>query len=56
MAAVDEDVASVEEDVDGLADAIEQGVRYRDGADAVELGADEEGAFLAHEVAFALLA
>ena len=54
-AALDEDVASVEEDVDGLADAIEQVVRYGLGADAVELRADEAGAFLAHELALALL-
>ena len=55
VAAFDEDVASVEEDVDGLADSIEQIVRYGLGADAVELRANEAGAFLAHEFALALL-
>jgi hypothetical protein len=54
-AAVDEDVASVEEDVDGLADAIEKVVRGGLGADSLELGADKVGAFLAHEFALALL-
>lgn len=46
MAAFDVDVAAAEEDVDGLADAIEQVVgRGVYGADAMELGADEEGRF-----------
>jgi len=56
VAAVDEDLAAAEEDVDGLADAIEEVVRSGvDGADAIELGADEVRAFLAHELALTLL-
>ena len=55
VAALDEDVASVEENVDGLADAIEQVVRCGLGADAFELRANDVGAFLAHEFALALL-
>ena len=55
VAALDEDVASVEENVDGLADAIEQVVRCGLGADAVELRANDVGAFLAHEFALAFL-
>lgn len=55
-AAFDVDVAAAEEDVDSLADAIEQIVGGGfDGAYAVEFGADEEGAFLTHEVTLALL-
>jgi hypothetical protein len=56
VTALDVDVSAVEEDIDGLADAIEQVVWSGvDGADALKLGADEEGAFLTHKVAFALL-
>ena len=56
VAALEVDVAAAEENIDGLADAVEQVVRCGDGADALELGADEVGAFLAHEIALALLA
>jgi hypothetical protein len=55
VAALDVDVASVEEDVDGLANTIEQVVRCGFGANAVQFGANEAGAFLAHELALALL-
>ena len=56
VAAFDVDVPSVEEDVDGLADAIEQVVGGGvDRANALEFGADEVRAFLTHEVALALL-
>ena len=45
-AALDVDVTAAEEDVDGLADAVEQVAgRGVDGADAFEFGADEEGTF-----------
>ena len=45
-AALDVDVAAAEEDVDSVADAIEEVVRCGiGGADAVELRADEEGRF-----------
>jgi hypothetical protein len=59
LTALEVDVAAAEEDVDGLADAIEQIVGSGfDGADAVEFGADEIGTFAAHgagEVALTLL-
>ena len=46
VATVDVDVAAAEEDLHGLADAAQQVVGGGvDGADAVELGADEEGTF-----------
>jgi len=55
VAALEVDVAAAEEDVDGLADAIEQVVgRGVDGADAVEFALDEVRAFVAHEVTLTL--
>jgi len=55
VAALEVDVAAAEEDVDGLADAVEQVVgRGIDGTDALELGADEMWAFVAHEVTLTL--
>lgn len=59
MAAIDVNVAAAEQDVDGLADAIQEAVRCGlDGSDAVQFFADELRACLPHnalEVAVALL-
>jgi hypothetical protein len=56
VAALEVDVAAAQEDVDSLADAVEQVVWsgvY--GMDALKFAADELGAFLAHELTLALL-
>lgn len=56
VAAFDVDVAAAEQDVDGLADAVEEVVRRGvDGADAVEFATDDVGAFFTHEVTLTLL-
>jgi hypothetical protein len=56
VAALEVNVAAAQEDVDGLADAVEQVVRSGvDGMDALKFAADELGAFLAHELTLALL-